>query len=663
MAEQHGELTPEKLKYLGLLAQSYPSIQTASTEIINLRAILNLPKGTEHFISDVHGEYECFTHILRNASGSIHRKIDESFGESLTEAQKNLLATLIYYPEKKLAELQRQRLVTPAWYRDILYQLVTVCRAATSKYTRSKVRKALPPDFQYIIDELVNTDENNPNRQDYFEQIVDTIIQIDRAEAFVVAMCNLIQRMIVDKLHIIGDLYDRGSGAPAILDDLCRHHNVDIQWGNHDVLWMGAASGQLCCIANVIRNCVRYGNLDTLEEDYGINVRPLAVFAMEQYAADPCTAFLPIHVEQEDGFVPSSHDDLQTAKLHKAITVIQLKLEGQLILAHPEYEMEGRLLLDKIDFRRRTVTVEGKQYPMRDCYFPTVTPETPYSLTWAEQELMERLRISFLHSEKLQTHVKFLFKQGGMYKVCNGNLLYHGCIPMEPDGSFAALEVDGAAYRGKELLDYSDKLCRQGAFGVAGSREKQNGLDFMWFLWCGPKSPLNGKNKMTTFERYFIEDKDTWTETKDVYYRCSDDPEVAKRILLEFGIEDDHARIVNGHVPVKIRKGESPVKAGGRLLIIDGGISKAYQAVTGIAGYTLISNSHQLYLSEHHPFSSIDSIVRSDSDMQSRIVPVDTYPERIKIRHTDDGKKIQEKIDDLLLLLKAYRLGLITQNS
>ncbi len=657
------ELSPEKLKYLGLLAQSYPSIQAASTEIINLRAILNLPKGTEHFISDIHGEYECFTHILRNASGSIHRKIDESFGDSLTEDQKNLLATIIYYPEKKLAELQRQRQVTPAWYKEILYQLVTVCRAATSKYTRSKVRKALPADFQYIIDELINTDENNPNRQEYFERILDTIIQIDRAEAFVVAMCNLIQRMIVDKLHIIGDIFDRGSGAPAILDDLCRHHNVDIQWGNHDVLWMGAASGQLCCIANAIRNCVRYGNLDTLEEDYGINVRPLAVFAMEQYGSDPCTAFLPLHVEQEENFVPSSHDDFQAAKLHKAITVIQLKLEGQLILAHPEYEMENRLLLDKIDFRRRVVTIEGKQYPMKDCYFPTVTPETPYSLTYAEQELMERLKISFLHSEKLQAHVKFLFKQGGMYKVHNNNLLYHGCIPMEPDGSFAALEVDGVQYRGKELLDYSDKLCRQGAFGVAGSQERRNGLDFMWFLWCGPKSPLNGKNKMTTFERYFIDDKDTWTETKDVYYRCSDDPEVAKRILKEFGIEDDHAHIVNGHVPVKIRKGESPVKAGGRLLIIDGGISKAYQAVTGIAGYTLISNSHQLYLSEHHPFSSIDTIVRNNSDMQSRIVPVDTYPERIKICHTDDGKKIQEKIDDLLLLLQAYRLGLITQNS
>jgi fructose-1,6-bisphosphatase-3 len=662
MAEQLLDHSPEKLKYLRLLAQDYPSIQAASTEIINLRAILNLPKGTEHFISDIHGEYECFTHILRNASGSIHRKIDESFGDSLTDDQKNLLATLIYYPEKKLAELQRERQITPAWYRDTLYQLVTVCRAATSKYTRSKVRKALPPDFQYIIDELVNTNDNNSNRQEYFERILDTIIEIDRAEAFVVALCNLIQRMIVDKLHIIGDIFDRGSGAPMILDDLCRHHNVDIQWGNHDVLWMGAASGQLCCIANVIRNCVRYSNLDTLEEAYGINVRPLAVFAMEQYGTDPCTSFLPRHVEQEN-YVPSSHDDLQAAKLHKAITVIQLKLEGQMILAHPEYEMESRLLLDKIDFRRRMVTVDGKQYPMNDCYFPTVTPETPYSLTSAEQELMERLRISFLHSEKLQAHVKFLFKQGGMYKVCNDNLLYHGCIPMEPDGSFAALEVDGVKYRGKDLLDYSEKLCRQGAYGVAGSKERQNGMDFMWFLWCGPKSPLNGKNKMATFERYFIDDKDTWVETKDIYYQCSDDPEVARKILAEFGIHDEHAHIVNGHVPVKIRKGESPVKAGGKLLIIDGGISKAYQSVTGIAGYTLVSNSHQLYLSEHHPFSSIDFIVRHNSDMQSRIVPVDTYPERIKICHTDDGKKIQEKIDDLLLLLQAYRLGLITQNN
>ncbi len=654
--------TEEQIKYLTLLAQSYPNIQAASTEIINLRAILNLPKGTEHFISDVHGEYECFTHILRNASGSIRRKIDESFGEELSAEEKNLLATLIYYPERKLAELRRAHQVTPEWYRKILYQLVTVCRAATSKYTRSKVRKALPPDFQYIIDELINTDENNPNRQEYFERIIDTIIEIDRAEAFVVALCRLVQRMIIDKLHIIGDLFDRGDGAAMILDDLCRHHNVDIQWGNHDVLWMGAAAGQLCCIANVIRNCVRYDNLDTLEESYGINVRPLAVFAMEQYGTDPCTVFLPRHTGQE-GYVPNTHDDLQIAKIHKAITIIQLKLEGQAILAHPEYEMENRLLLDKIDFRRRTVKLEGKEYPMRDCYFPTITPETPYSLTYAEQELMERLQLSFLHSEKLQTHMNFLFKHGGMYKVCNGNLLYHGCVPMTPEGGFAALKVGDREYKGRALMDYSDKLCRQGAYSRAGSEEQQRGLDFMWFLWCGPKSPLNGKSKMTTFERYFIEDRDTWTETKDIYYQLSDDPKVAEAILAEFGIQSEMGRIINGHVPVKIRKGESPVKAGGRVLIIDGGISKAYQAVTGIAGYTLVSNSHQLFLAEHHPFSGIDSIINHNSDMHSNMVPVDTYPERIKICHTDEGKVIQRKIDDLLLLLRAYRQGIINQNS
>ncbi len=661
MTELAQTLTQEQLKYLELLAQSYPNIQAASTEIINLRAILNLPKGTEHFISDIHGEYECFTHILRNASGSIRRKIEESFGEELPTEQKNLLATLVYYPERKLAELRRAHKLTPEWYRDILYQLVTVCRAATSKYTRSKVRKALPADFQYIIDELINTDERNPNRQEYFERIVDTIIEIERAEAFVIALCQLTQRMIVDKLHIIGDIFDRGSGAALILDDLCKHHNVDIQWGNHDVLWMGAAAGQLCCIANVIRNCVRYNNLDTLEESYGINVRPLAVFAMEQYGTDPCSSFFPRHMAEED-FVPNTHDDMQIAKIHKAITIIQLKLEGQTILAHPEYEMESRLLLDKIDLRRRTVTVDGVQYPMTDCYFPTITPETPYSLTFAEQELMERLQLSFLHSEKLQTHMNFLFKHGGMYKVCNGNLLYHGCVPMTPDGSFAALEVNGCSYQGKALMDYSDKLCRQGAYSKTGSQEQRDGLDFMWFLWCGPKSPLNGKNKMTTFERYFISDKATWTETKDIYYQLSDDPEVAAKILAEFGITSDRARIVNGHVPVKIRKGESPVKAGGKVLIIDGGISKAYQAVTGIAGYTLVSNSHQLFLSEHHPFSGIDSIINHNSDMHSNMVPVDTYPERIKISDTDEGKVIQRKIDDLLLLLQAYRRGIVNQN-
>lgn len=651
---------PDQLKYLQLLSQSYPNIQAASTEIINLRAILNLPKGTEHFISDIHGEYEGFTHILRNASGSVRRKIDESFGDTLPEERKNLLATLIYYPERKLADLRRAGQTTPEWYRDILYQLVTVCRAATSKYTRSKVRKAMPVDFQYIIDELMNTDESNPNRQEYFERIVDTIIEIDRSKAFVVALCQLIQRMIIDKLHIIGDIFDRGPNAPMILDDLCRHHNVDIQWGNHDVLWMGAAAGQLCCIANVIRNCVRYDNLDTLEEAYGINVRPLAVFAMEQYGTDPCASFLPKHTTR-DGYVPNSHDDLQIAKIHKAITVIQLKLEGQTILAHPEYEMEGRLLLDKIDLRRHTVTLDGVEYPMKDCYFPTITPGAPYALTFAEQELMERLQLSFIHSEKLQAHMNFLFKHGAMYKVSNINLLYHGCVPMTPEGDFAALTVDGKSYKGRSLMDYSDKLCRQGAYGTAGSEEQKNGLDFMWFLWCGPKSPLNGKNKMATFERYFLDDKDTWVEKKDIYYQLSDDPEVAGRILAEFGITVDYGRIINGHVPVKIKKGESPVKAGGRVLIIDGGISKAYQAVTGIAGYTLVSNSHLLFLSEHHPFPGVDEAINHNSDMHSTMIPVETFPYRIKIKDTDEGKAIQGKIDDLLLLLSAYRQGVISQ--
>lgn len=649
------------IKYLDLLAQSYPNIQAACTEIINLRAILNLPKGTEHFISDIHGEYEAFTHILRNASGSIRGKIEQAFGDTLPDEQKNMLATLIYYPERKLEDIRAKRLNTRQWYHDTLCRMVEVCRLATTKYTRSKVQKALPDDFGYIISELINTENNSYNKEGYYQQILDSIIDIQQADAFIIALSRLAQRMVIDKLHILGDIYDRGDGAHLVMEDLCRHHNVDFTWGNHDVVWMGAASGQLACIANVLRNSLRYNNFDVLEDGYGINVRPLTLFALEQYADDPCTCFYPKHV---DHTTPGdTQDDRIAAKLHKAIAIIQFKLEGQLILAHPEYEMQDRLLLDKMDLARGIVRIGGREYPLTDTSFPTLIPETPYSLSPAEQQVMDKLRISFLHSEKLQKHKNLLFKKGAMYKTVNNMLLYHGCVPMEADGSFSALTVDGTAYRGRALMDYSDKMCRQGAFGSPGSKEKENGLDFMWFLWCGPKSPLNGKEKMATFERYFLSDKAVQAEPQDPYYTLANKSEYVDAILREFQLTSPLSRIVNGHMPVKIRVGESPLKAGGRRIIIDGGISRAYQPVTGIAGYTLISNSNELYLSEHHTFSGIDEVIRTDGDMDSKIIPVFPYPHRMKIRDTDDGLRLQEKINDLEMLLEAFRQGTISQST
>lgn len=645
-------------KYLELLAASYPTIQAASTEIINLRAILNLPKGTEHFISDIHGEYEVFTHILRNASGSIKRKIDQCLPDC-TEAERQQLATLIYYPEKKLADLADRGETTPVWYRSILERLVMVCRVATSKYTRSKVRKALPADFQYIIEELMYTDNYESDKQAYFGNILDTIIEIDRADRFIIELSQLVQRMIVDKLHIIGDIFDRGSGTHFIMDDLLRHHNVDFQWGNHDILWMGAGCGQTACIANVIRNSLRYNNFDVLEDGYGINVRPLAIFAMEQYRDDPCTSFMPKGEDVAIRTEAEQHDCILAAKMHKAISIIQFKLESQLIKAHPEYQMSGRLLLEAVDPHRGSVTVDGVVYFLNDTLFPTVDWCDPSMLSPQEQAVMEQLRISFLHSEKLQAHIKFLFKKGTMYKIYNDNLLYHGCIPLLEDGSFASLVIDGEEYAGRALLDFCDQCCRQGAYGMG--EEKRKGLDFMWFLWCGPRSPLNGKSKMTTFERCFINDTTCHDEVKDWYYSYINTRTTAEMILGEFGITADCSHIVNGHVPVKISKGESPVKAGGKLLIIDGGISKAYQPVTGISGYTLVSNSHQLMLSEHQPFLGVQQMIGRDDDMHSRNILVEEYVRRLQISDTDEGKRISEKIEDLTLLLQAYRKGKIKQ--
>lgn len=648
----------ENRKFLELLSRQYPTIQAASTEVINLRAILNLPKGTEHFLSDIHGEYEPFLHILKNASGVIKNKVDAIFGNTITEEERRRLATLIYYPEEKLALLKKQGGASADWYRITLHRLMEVCQVAASKYTRSKVRKALPPDFEYIIDELLHSNGSDHNKDRYYEQIIRTIIEIDRADAFIVAIANLIQRLVIDHLHIIGDVYDRGPGAHIILDHLCAYHSVDIQWGNHDMLWMGAAAGQEACIATVLANCLKYGNFDTLEDGYGINIRPLATFALETYGDDPCLCFQPKNPAQTK---ITDHDRAMAARIHKAIAVIQFKLEGQVILRHPEYRMDDRLLLCRVNFARGTVALEDGEQPLRDTRFPTIDPADPLALSPEEAQLVEKLRLSFLHSEKLQRHVRFLFQHGSMYLVCNGNLLYHGCIPMEEDGSFSTVSLNGRQVSGRAYLDEADRLVRSGFFGRAESPERAAGADFMWYLWCGPKSPLSGKNRITTFERYFVAGPAAWEERKDPYYRVSYTRAGAEAILAEFGLTLPRSKIINGHMPVKIRKGESPVKAGGKLLVIDGGLSRAYQPVTGIAGYTLTFNSRELSLAEHLAFDSVQRAVAEDEDMHSSTRVVEKLESRLMIRDTDVGRSLAGNISDLEMLLDAYRAGIIKQ--
>ncbi len=648
-------------KYLELLAQNYPSIQSASTEIINLSAILNLPKGTEHFISDLHGEYEVFTHIVKNASGSIKRKIDACFKDEISEDEKKLLATLIYYPQEKLAYMKSKNFCTKEWYTKILMQLVLICRVVTSKYTRSKVRKTMSEDFLYIIDELLYTDNYEINKQEYFLKIINTIIEINRADHFIIELSNLLQNMVVDRLHIIGDIFDRGFGAHLIMEDLCQRNNVDFQWGNHDVVWMAAAYGHTASIANVVRNSIRYNNFNSLEDGYGINIRPLAVFAMQQYKDDDCENFLPksLNAQNNENNIEEQNTKL-TAKVNKAITIIQLKLEGQIIKNRPEFNMQNRLLLDKINRIEKNIAIDGETFEVCDVDLPTVDLNDAYALTAEEQNVVNQLKLSFMHSKLLKKHVKFLYKNGGIYKVNNSNLLYHGCIPMNEDGSFAEFRYGHGMYSGRNLLSLSDKLCRTAAHSTG--EEKEFGLDFMWYLWCGPVSPLNGKAKMTTFERSFIKDKNTWKEPKDEYYRHITTLKTAERILNEFGINVDGAHIVNGHVPVEIKKGESPIKAGGKVLIIDGGIAKAYQKVTGIAGYTLVSNSYQLLISEHHPFEGVEHVLQTDNDMHSKNILVEEYNRRITIADTDSGEVIMNKIADLKLLVEAYSSGLIKQS-
>lgn len=642
-------------EYLELLSKSYPSISAAATEIINLQAILNLPKGTEHFMSDLHGEYEAFLHILKNASGVIKDKIHDIFSTTLSKAERRTLATLIYYPEAKLDLVKKNCENIEDWYKITLYRLIELCRNTGSKYTRSKVRKALPKDFEYIIDELLHTNDLSHDKHEYYNQIIKTIIKTDRADAFIIALAKLIQRLAIDHLHIIGDIFDRGPRADIIMDELMRYHSVDVQWGNHDIVWMGAAGGSEACIANVIRNSLKYNNFDVLEDGYGISTRPLTTFAMEAYADDECALFTPKNPDN----IKTGTADFMSAKIHKAIAIIQFKLEAQLILRHPEYNMNERTILDAVNYEKGTVVIDGKEYELRDKNFPTVNPASPFELTAQEEDVVMRLKQSFLHSEKLQEHVKFLFSKGNMYKAYNGNLLYHGCVPLDERGEFAKVSIFGDELSGKAYIEKAEQMARCGYFGLDG--EKEDGLDFMWYLWCGSKSPLFGKDKMTTFERYFISDKEAHKETKDNYYRFVEDEKICDKILEEFGLDREGTHIINGHVPVQIKKGESPVKAGGKLLVIDGGLSKAYQEKTGIAGYTLIYNSYGLVLSAHEPFESTAAAIEEEKDMHSESMILEGSIQRKKVMDTDTGAQIKKRICELEKLLGAYRNGILTE--
>lgn len=647
----------EKIRFLECLSKQYPTIDSAATEIINLQSILNLPKGTEHFLSDIHGEYKAFSHVLRNGSGAVMKKIDDVFGDTLFDDQKEDLASLIYYPLEKLQYIKTQNKADSSWYRTTLYRLVSVCQIVSSKYTRSKVRKAMPENFRYVIEELITEKKEVLNKKAYYDEIINTIIEIGCADEFIIEMSNLIQRLVIDHLHIIGDIYDRGHGSHFVMDSLLNYHSLDIQWGNHDVLWMGAFAGQTACIANIVRTSLLYDNLSVLENGYGISMMPLVLFAMETYADDPCEQFI-IRSRHSHGMDTKT---LLAMKMQKAITVIQFKLEGQLIENHPEYKMDNRRLLDKIDVEKGTVKIDGNEYKMLDTDFPTIDFNNPYELTDGEKSVIATLSNSFINCVKLKSHINLLLQKGSLYKVCNNNLLFHGCIPMNSDGSFRKINLFGEDLCGKELYDEIERCARKAFFSV-NEEEKQAGRDVLWFLWNGPDSPLYGRDKMTTFERYFIADESTHTEKKDVYYSLINDENVVDKIFKMFGIKGDKAHIINGHVPIHHSEGESPVKCNGKVIIIDGGFSQPYHKVTGIAGYTLIYNSYGLMLTAHEPFKSIDDTIHSGRDMQTNQVAKEVSQKRILVGDTDNGKKIRENIKDLKELIKAYRNGTIRQN-
>lgn len=655
--------TAEKIeadrRVLELLSQTFGSISAAATEIINLEAILNLPKPTEHFIADLHGEHEAFAHIIKNASGNIKRVVQEIFGNTMREEEIKQLCTLIYYPGRKLEYLKASEKNLPDFYNITLHRLVRVLQEVSSKYTRSKVRKTLPKEFAYIIEELLHEAPSGDDKQAYYNRIVETIIATGQADEFIKAICRVIQRLSIDRLHILGDIYDRGPGPHIIMDQLARSENFDMQWGNHDALWMGAAAGNECNVANVVRICLRYDNLDTLEDGYGINLVPLVTFAMETYADDPCTLFEP-KIPNEDTSLSIKSRRL-IARMHKAITVIQFKLEQQIIERHPEWGMDDRKLLDNIDFAKGTVTIDGKEHELLDKHFPTIDPKNPSRLTPEEQELMEKLVHSFKASEKLRQHIDVFLSHGGMYTIYNSNLLFHASVPLNEDGTLKEVEVFKKKYKGKELLRHVEWLMRAAFAPDTPLKIRDYARDYYFYLWCGPDSPLFDKSKMATFERYLLSDKDTHQEEKGHYYRLRNEEEVIDMILDNFGVKGDHPHIINGHVPVKAGKGESPVKANGKLMVIDGGFSKAYHNTTGIAGYTLVYHSRGMQLVQHEPFTSPEDAVKNGTDIKSTTQLVELKKDRVKVSDTDKGKELKSQINELKELLFAYRHGFIKE--
>ena len=650
----------EDMRYLQLLSQSFPTVAEASTEIINLQAILNLPKGTEHFLADIHGEYEAFIHVLKNASGNIKRKVNELFGNTLRESEKRELCTLIYYPEQKLELVKHNETDIDDWYHITLHQLVAVCRDVSSKYTRSKVRKSLPADFSYIIQELLHEHTEDHDKTAYVNVIVDTIISTGRADDFIIAIANVIQRLAIDSLHILGDIYDRGPGAHIIMDTMRKYHSWDMQWGNHDILWMGAAAGNDACICNVIRLSLRYGNLPTLEEGYGINLVPLATFAMETYKNDPCTEFIP---KTTGGASLLDEKTLRlTAQMHKAIAVIQFKVESQIIAKHPEWKMNDRCLFEHVDYQNGTIELQGKTYKMSSCSFPTINPAAPSELSPEEKVLIGKLHHSFSVCEKLHKHIRVMLQHGCMYGIYNNNLLFHASCPLNEDGSLKEVEIyPGKKYSGRALMHHTGMQIRTAFQQDSAPEERDYAIDYFLYLWCGPDSPLFDKSKMATFERYFIADKETHVEEKGYYFKLRDDEEVIDHILDAFGVVGSNRHIINGHVPVRTLKGENPIKANGKLMVIDGGFSKAYHNETGIAGYTLVYHSRGFQLVQHEPFTSTEDAIQRGTDIKSTTQIVEMSNRRMLVADTDIGVELRKQIDDLEELLFAYRHGYIKE--
>ena len=657
----HKAFTPEQLRYLKLLSVQYPTVQSAGAEIIKLKTILNLPKGTEHFMSDIHGEYEAFLHILNSGSGEVRNKLDETFEDRLSREEKDQLATLIHYPKAKLAIVADETADLTGWYNRTIHLLVQVCRYVGIKHTRNLMRSHMPEGYREIIDELIHLRNEDGSKQYQYENIISSIIEIGQAADVIQALCEVIKALTCDHLHIVGDIFDRGPRADIVMDSLMDCHSVDIQWGNHDVLWMGAASGSRTLVATVLSNSIRYNNLDVIETGYGISLRPLSIFANEVYKNCDLSCF-HVKLTGNDADQYTEKDKLLSARMYKAITIMLFKLEGQKLLRRPEFGMADRLLLDRIDYKTKTIHIGGKDYPLEDCDFPTIDPNNPYQLTEEENHVIDQLTDSFRHSEKLQKHVRFLYSKGGLYKVHNGNLLFHGCIPMNEDGSLMTFTIGGKERSGREFLDYADKTARKAYYDKRGTPERVFGMDFLWWLWAGRNSPIFGRDRMTTFERRFIRDESTWTEPKNPYYRFYEDPAVCDMLLAEFGLTGKHRHIINGHVPVKVKKGESPIKGGGRLIVIDGGFSKAYQSTSGIAGYTLIFSSRHFRIVSHQPFEGKRVALQKNHDIQNESLIFEKMNTRMKVSETDEGRELQSRVDELTLLLEAYRSGAVREN-